>query len=261
MKAVSSSGVFSIERLGAPGIRRLGFWAALVTTVVGYLYLLGYIILLTTFGVVPWTGIQQFAAALVTPYGTALTVLQVLALLQALAIGVVIITLHESVDQSRSVFTRLAVAAATIFVALSTLHYYVQWASVRQNVLKGDLEGLGHFVQFNFDSPLSAINMLGWTLFYGLAAFALAPVFRAPGKERWVKWGLVACGANGVATAIGLALGIKIMYLTWTVGISATWYVYPLICLLYRRKKTEGPAATKRGTTRGTIKKRRVTNR
>lgn len=255
MKAVDTQSPFGVSI--TPVTRRLGFWAALSATVVGYVYLVGYIVLLATYRVVPWTDIQGFAAALVTPYGTALTVLQVLAFLQALAIGTTVITLHETAEPSRRVFTRIAVAAATIFVALSSLHYYVQWASVRQSILKGNLEGLAQFVQFNFDSPLSAVNMLGWTLFYGLAALALAPVFRSPGRESWIKWGFVVCGANGIATAVGLALGIKLMYLTWTVGISITWYVYPLLCMLYRSKARANPAKAGKSAARSGQTRRR----
>jgi hypothetical protein len=242
MKATANNSSSSIGHMIAPITGNIGFWAALCATCVGYLYLVGYIVLLANYELIPWTDVQHYAETLVTPYGTILTVLQVLAFLQALAIGTIVIILHESVDPSRKVLTTVALAASTIFVALSSVHYFVQWASVRQSILKGNLEGLGNFVQFNFDSPLSAINMLGWTLFYGIACIALAPVFGAPGKEQWIKWGFIASGINGIATAVGLALGVQLMYLTWTVGISITWYVYPMICLIYRRKRSVSAA-------------------
>jgi len=74
--------------------------------------------------------------------------------------------------------SRLAVASAAAFAILCSLNYYVQWAAVRQDILKGKTEGLELFVQFNFDSPMSAIKMLGWTLFSILLALAVVSLFK-----------------------------------------------------------------------------------
>jgi hypothetical protein len=217
--------------------RRIGFWAAIVATIVGYAYLVGYILLLAKYPIAPWSGMGAFAASMMTSYGNAVSALQILALLQALSIGLLAIVVHDCVAPELKIFTRIAVVCATAFVILASINYYVQWVAIRQGILKGNIDGLGLFVQFNFDSPMSAINMLGWTLFYGLAALALAPVFRAGRMEKWIRWGLVVYGINGVATAVGLAIGAQIMYLSWTAGISITWYVYPLLAVLFRRKK------------------------
>jgi hypothetical protein len=210
---------------------------------VGYGYLIGYIALLVKYPVTPWSGIGTFANSMMTSYGTALTILQILAFLQALSIGLIVIVLHECVLCELKIYTRIALVSVSAFVILSSINYYVQWVAVRQGILKGNTEGLGLFAQFNFDSPMSAINMLGWTLFYGIAAFTLAPAFRSGRMEKWIRAGLIACGINGIAAAIGLAAGVQIMYLTWTIGISVTWYVYPLIAILYRRNRAVGSSA------------------
>jgi hypothetical protein len=230
------------SRAASAGVstRRIGFWAAVVATAVGYAYLIGYIILLARYPITPWNGIGSFAASMRTSYGNALSLLQILALLQAFSIGLIFIVVHECAAPELRIFTRIALVCVTAFVILASINYYVQWVAIRQGILKGNTEGLGLFVQFNFDSPMSAINMLGWTLFYGLAAVALSPAFRAGRIEKWIKWGLIICGMNGVATAIGLAVGAQVMYLTWTVGISVTWYIYPLVAILYGRKKEPG---------------------
>ena len=110
---------------------------------------------------------------------------------------------------------------------------------MRQSILKGDLEGLGHFVQFNFDSPLSAFNMLGWTLFYGLTTLSISALFRGRGKEPWIKWGLVSCGVIGIVAFLGLAAGKQITFLFWTIGVSITWYVYPVMMVLFRQRIRE----------------------
>jgi hypothetical protein len=218
---------------------RIGYIGSLVATIVGYAYLLGYILLLALYPVQPWNGIESFARSLPTPYGTALTILQILAFFQTLSITITVIAIAQSAAPHRRVFGKMSEVAVTSFMALSCLHYFIQWAAVRPSILKGNLDGLSQFVQFNFDSPLSAINMLGWTLFYGLAALSISALFHGKGRFAWVRWGFVACGINGIVSAIGLAAGKQITYLFWTIGVSITWYVYPLIMGIFREWLSE----------------------
>jgi hypothetical protein len=218
---------------------RIGYVGALVATVVGYAYLVAYILLVALYPVQPWSGLESFARSLLSSYGTALTVLQVLAFFQTLSITVTVIAITQRASLHRRMFGRMAEVAVTSFMVLSCLHYFIQWAAVRPSILKGNLDGLSQFVQFNFDSPLSAINMLGWTLFYGLAALSISTLFHGKGRHAWVRWGFVACGINGIASAIGLAAGKQVTYLFWTIGISITWYVYPLMMGIFREWLSE----------------------
>lgn len=213
----------------------IGLWAAWAETLVGYVYLAGYIALVAIFPLKPWTTIQAFAADLNTPYMTALTALQVLAFLQALLVLVLAMAIHEYAPSGQKILTRLGMAFALTFALLSSLHYYVQWVGVRQSLLRSDLEGLGLFVQFNFDSPLSAINMLGWMFFYGLTTLVLAPIFGQTRIEAWIRWAFICNGVGCLLSALLLAFGQKWVYLVWTALVSVTWYAYPLLGILFRR--------------------------
>jgi hypothetical protein len=61
------------------------------------------------------------------------------------------------------------------------MHDFRQITAVRLNVVAGRVEGLEHFVQANPYSILSAINMLGWSVFLGLASLFVGPVFSSEG--------------------------------------------------------------------------------
>jgi hypothetical protein len=218
---------------------QIGRWAAWAETVVGYLYLAGYVIFLSLFPVKPWTDVQAFASELGSPYFVALSSLQVLAFLQALLVLVLAIAVYDYAPPDRKILARLGIAFAVSFAVLSSMHYYIQWVGVRQSILRNDLTGLGLFVQFNFDSPISAANMLGWMLFYGLTTLCLAPIFGRRHLEAWIRWGFLINGAGCIASAVLLAFGQKWVFLFWTVVVSATWFVFPLLGVLFRRLQTQ----------------------
>jgi len=214
---------------------QIGQWTAWIETIVGYTYLVGYIALLATFSVRPWTNIQAFAEEIDSAYFSALTGLQILAFLQALFVLVLAISIYEYASPDQKILARLGIAFALAFALLSSMHYYIQWVGVRQSILRNDLTGLGLFVQFNFDSPVSAINMLGWMFFYGLTTLALAPIFNHNRIENWIRWAFTINGIGCILSAILLAFGQKWIFLVWTVIISVTWYAYPLLGILFRR--------------------------
>jgi hypothetical protein len=213
----------------------IGMWAAWAETVAGYAYLAGYIALLAIFPMKPWVDIQTYAAELGSTYFSALTILQVLAFLQALLVLVIALALLEYAPDDKKILGRLGVAFALAFAILSSMHYYIQWVGVRQSILRNDLTGLGLFVQFNFDSPVSAFNMLGWMFFYGLTTLVLAPLFQKSRLETWIRWAFLVNGIGCILSAMLLAFGLKWIYLVWTMLISVTWYAYPLLGILFHR--------------------------
>jgi hypothetical protein len=133
---------------------QIGSWAAWAETFVAYVYVVGYIALIAIFPIKPWTTIQAFSADLNTPYMAALTALQVMVFLQAILVLVLVTAIHDYTAPDKKILSRLGMAFAPSLSLLSSMNYYVQWAGVRQSILRGDLEGLGLFAQFNFDSPM-----------------------------------------------------------------------------------------------------------
>lgn len=218
---------------------QIGRWTAWCETIAGYTWVAGYIAFLAIFTVRPWTNIEAFASELGSPYFNALTGLQVLAFLQALLMLVLTIAIYEYAPSSKKILARLGIAFALAFAILSSMHYYIQWVGVRQSILRNDLIGLGLFVQFNLDSPASAINMLGWMFFYGLTTLVLAPIFGKSRLDGWIRWAFLINGIGCILSAVLLALGQKWIFLFWTVLISVTWYAYPLIGILFHRLQAQ----------------------
>jgi hypothetical protein len=217
---------------------QIGQWAAWIQTIAGYTWAAGYIALLANYSLRPWIDIQTFASDIASPYFLALTGLQVLAFLQALLVLLLATAIYEYASQEKKILARLGIAFALAFAILSSMHYYIQWVGVRQSILRNDLTGLGLFVQFNFDSPAAAINMLGWMFFYGLTTLVLAPIFEHNRIDSWIRWAFIINGIGCIFSAILLAFGQKWVFLFWTILISVTWYAYPLLGILFRRLRT-----------------------
>lgn len=220
-------------------IYKMGFWASLLQSIVGYLYLIFYIVFTVLYPPLTWTNIQDFALNYHGAYATILIVLQVLAWIQSFLFFTIGVLLSQFVSPKKKAIVTIGLGCSVVFLALSSIHYYIQLTSVRIGIEKGLLEGLGQFVQFNFDSPISVINILGWTLFCGIACIAFAFCFKKSRRGKWLKYGFLLNGIVSVLTAILFACGLTWTMLIWTFFISLTWYVYPILTLCFKRKNLD----------------------
>jgi len=102
------------------------------------------------------------------------------------------------------------------------IHYFVQLSAVRLNLLAGKTEGLQHFVQANPYSILSAVNMLGWSIFLGLASLFVAPTFSVARPERVIRIAFLVNGLFCLAGGIGYVWEITwLVFVTTTLGMGA----------------------------------------
>ena len=88
-------------------------------------------------------------------------------------------SLHDLAAPNHKTLTRLSLIFGALFTVLIAAHYFVQISAVRLQVAHGQTAGLEQFVQANAYGGLPAINMLGWSLFFGLSSLFTAPVFSA----------------------------------------------------------------------------------
>jgi hypothetical protein len=87
-----------------------------------------------------------------------------------------------------------------LFAAMIGIHYFVQLTAVRLSIQQGQLTGMEQIVQANPLSAVSAINMLGITLFLGLASIFLVPIFSGGQVERVIRYAFL---VNGICCLIG----------------------------------------------------------
>jgi hypothetical protein len=209
--------------------RKIGFWSILMLTITGYLYAISYALIVVLFPNEPWVDINTFALSFVGLYKLLFTVTQVLAWLLSLLFVFVGVVIVRQTSEDKKIYSTIGLVFASIFLTMSSIHYYIQWTTVNAGLISGNFDGLSMLVQSNFDAPISVINILGWTLFFGIANTFFALCFAYSGREKSIKTGLLISGVMSVVTAILFAMNIKIIMLAWTIVLVGTWYVYPVM--------------------------------
>jgi hypothetical protein len=80
-----------------------------------------------------------------------------------------------------------------MYATLISIVYYVQLAFVIPRLARGDAAGIELLIFEPFDSFLYAVDVFGYSLM-SLSTMFAAPVFKAQGIERWIRWALIANG-------------------------------------------------------------------
>jgi hypothetical protein len=118
---------------------------------------------------------------------------------------------YDIVPEGKKVLVRLGAFFGLGFAILSSLHYFIQLSSVRMNILKGTTVGLEHFVQANPYSVSTAADMLGWTLFLGIASAFMAPAFIGNKVQLTIRYAFIINAVSCLMGGIGYLFRIDIM--------------------------------------------------
>lgn len=198
---------------------QLGFWSALGIAALFVVYTICFVGILVTAPLFLWTNLDAYVAY-TQAHGTFFQHLAELAMLLFGPLYVALInSIHDAARAEHKSLTRLALGFALIFAALSSVNYFVQLGSVRQNVERGQLEGILQFLQANPASAITAVNVLGWSIFMGLSSLLVTPVFSGGRLQTIVRVSFLANGACCLLGAVGYVLGIAVLvFLTLTLG-------------------------------------------
>ena len=212
----------------SPSTRTAGFWSAVLATIFSLIYVIGQ--LAEWLG---WLGSKGGPESLSTPLG--IVVLLTPSLFLGLAFLVLVISVDRLAPPDRKVWSRAAVALATIYTALISINYYVQLTWVGPRLAEGRTAGLEPFVFVPFDSFLYAVDILGYS-FMSLATLFLAFVFTGKGVERAARWFLL---ANGLLLPF-IALQ---MYWHWMIWVASLWAItFPgsswTLAIIFKRAPT-----------------------
>ncbi len=192
--------------------RRVLYWMALVSTILGGLYLLGLLGRIVVNGSVHAVsgGGVQIVSAIV-----------------AIAWDVVLLVLFAAVRRQyaagRPLLAELALVFMVLVCATSTINWFVQLAVVPR--LGSDANALALLDVHNELSISYAVEHLGWGLFLGLSVLFAAAVVRGGPLEGWVRWLLAAAGVLSLLHFIGVILASQFLadlgYLAWGVLLPA----------------------------------------
>jgi hypothetical protein len=219
--------------------KRAGFWAAVLATIFSLSYDVGQIA-----EWLGWLGSGGGPTSASTPLG--LAVLLTPSLLLGSSFLVLMVALDDAAPVDRRVWSRTAVAFATIYAALISINYYVQLAWVAPRLAAGRTAGLEPFLFTPFDSFLYAVDILGYG-FMSLATLFGAMVLGRSHQERIVRTFMI---ANGCI----LPFLLLQMYWHALIWVATAWAVtFPgttwSLAIWFRRSPAVASGATATGAT------------
>lgn len=149
------------------------------------------------------------------------------ALLLALLFVVQVICIHHYAAVDNKVFSQIAVSFAVVAAAVHAINYFIQLVVVQPSLLKGELEGLALFSQYNPHGIFIALEDLGY-LMMGIAFLFIAVVFvRRDRLERAIRFTLI---TGSILTVGGLVLltllyGSDLEYRYEVLSLTADWII------------------------------------
>jgi hypothetical protein len=219
---------------------RLGFWASALTAATA---LAALVIAAATAparsgpNCPPLVAMGVLESCIEYPYTAVATfvpgdyIWMVTALALALLFVVLAATLHQHAIASRRVYTHVAVSFAVVAAAAHTINYSIQLAVVQPSLLRGELEGLALFSQYNPHGIFIALEDLGYFTM-GLAFAFLVPAFaRRPGLHRAIRVLLLLGSILAVGTLVILVFlhGFYLEYRYEVAAIVIDWITLILL--------------------------------
>ncbi len=197
--------------------RKLGFSAAVASTVFGALYLLGLTINLIRSGTAySQAEPMQISAA-------------VIAILWNIALLILFASLRWNVAEEKEFLAELGLVFMVIVCALSTVNWFAQLVVVPNAVRLGDATLL-RLLDINSQlSIMYAMEHLGWGIFFSLATLCMAFAFSGRGVEMGLRILLAACGLLSLLHVLGVVIFSPAFY---SLGYIAWGLLLPAASLL-----------------------------
>lgn len=216
---------------------KLGFWSAVLAAATFLVFTICFVAVFLVNPPFTWSGLADYVDYVRQSNQTFKVVAQLSMLLFAPLYVIMVNSIHELAPVDKRVLSRLALAFGTLFAVLIALFYFVQITSVRWNVDRGTLGGIEQFIQSKPDSALAAVNMLGWTLFFGLSSLFAAPVFAGSRLATTIKALFILNGIFCLLAGIGFVLDLTaLVFVTINLGMGgAVTAATILLAVFFRR--------------------------
>ena len=220
---------------------RLGFWSALLAAATFVIFTICFVAMFLNPPLFVWTNFADYVASARNNQSIFKSLAQLMMLLFAPLYVILINSIHELAPAGRRVLTRLGLTFGSLFTALIGSFYFVQLSTVRLSVVKGQWGGLEQIVQANPYGALPALNMLGWTLFFGLSSLFLAPAVSGGRLANAVRWLFVINGVMCLLGGVGYALEFTtLVFFTINLGMGGAVTLLTIaLCFWFKRMEKQ----------------------
>lgn len=223
---------------------RLGFWSATFMVVAFIVFTGAFVAIALNPPLYTWNGLPGYLTYVTSVPQS----FQHIARFTMLAFGPLYVVVLNSIydhtkeeEPERETSARLALLFGLGFAILIGINYFTQLSSVRLSVAHGETAGLEQVIQANPYSAVAGINMLGWTLFFGLSSLFVAPVFTGTRLERIIRYAFLANGLMVLLGGIGYLFDLTpLVFITMNLGMGATVLVASTGLALWFRQLNRG---------------------
>lgn len=216
---------------------QLGYWSSVSIAALFVIFTACFIAIAATQPLFRWTTLADYVAYATTRDQFFQNLARLTMLLFGPAYVILVASIHDRTSDEMRLGTLLALCFSVIFAALTGIHYFIQLSAVRLSLAHGDLQGLDQIVQANPSSALSAINMLGWTLFLGLSSIFVAQVFSVSRIERAIRIAFLFNGICCLLGGIGYALDITaLVFVTINLGMGGAVLIAAILLSVWFKR-------------------------
>lgn len=226
---------------GKQAVHRLGFWTAVLTAVVAAV---SFAVGITT---PPRSGPFCTSACVTYPYANTAAFFprdylwMVPSIFMMLLFVVLMACIHEYARDDKKTFSRIGLSFALVSAAVVIMNYFIQLTVMEPGLIKGEMDGLALFSQYNPHGIFIAFEDLGY-LMMSLALLFAAPVFaRGEKLERSIQRLFIISPLVAFVAFISLSLiyGNELDYRFEVTVITITWFTLiasgVLLGILFKR--------------------------
>jgi hypothetical protein len=215
----------------------IAYWSSVLSAILFVVFIASFVGIALTSPLFVWTNLSDYVAYVNANNQVFKYIAQTAMLLFGPAFVILLACIHELAVADKNALTRIALGFAVVFATLIGIHYFIQISAVRLNLSKGHIEGLEQFLQGKPDSASSAINMLGWTLFFGLSTIFVAPVFTGDRLQRAIRLLLLINGACCLVAGLGYVFdSVALVFLTINLGMGGSVTALSFLLAVYFRR-------------------------
>ena len=229
-----------------PSTARLGFWSAFCASIAWLIFTVCFIaIAVINRPLFLWTNLPDFIAYTRTHDQTLAYVAQACMVLVGPLYVMMVSSLHGYTPPERKGVVQAALVLGTDFAILTGINYFSHITAIRFNLARGTTAQLEQFLQHKPDSVMAAINMLGWTVYFGLSTLLASSAFaQMHGRlERAIRIALTINGICCLLAGVGFVIdNIVLIFLTINLGMGgAITTATILLCIFFRRQGRISP--------------------
>ncbi|MDP4119972.1 MAG: hypothetical protein Q8876_02830 [Bacillota bacterium] len=218
-------------------IRKLGFWSSAISFIISIAYIICFVCNYSGNSSFTWTNSVDFINYANTHSEIFKYIAMALMPILSFCFLIQLECLRETVDSEKHFFVSTATHFAIGFSVLVGINYFVQISAIRLQVASNKAEAVSQFVQANPISFISAVNMLGWTVFFGIACIFASLAMKNERKERSIKYSFLINGIMMLTSSIAYTFNITIILAIFMfIGLGAALIIESIsLCLYFSR--------------------------